>query len=45
MFSQLFSRSTAIRRNSFGYRPTRFFATFSECLIFGVQSTIENLKN
>ncbi len=29
MFSQLFSRSTAFRRNSFGYRPTRFFATCS----------------
>ena len=27
MLSQLFSRSTATRRNSFGYRPTRFFAT------------------
>src|ERR1700756_3395743 len=30
MFSQLFSRSTAICRNDFGYRPTlRFFATRS----------------
>src|ERR1700730_11575587 len=27
MLSQLFSRSTAIRRNSFGYRPTRCFPT------------------
>jgi hypothetical protein len=27
MFSQRFSRSTAIRRNSFGYRPFRFLAT------------------
>src|ERR1700730_15436920 len=29
MFSQRFSRSTAIRRNSFGYRPFRLFATCS----------------
>ena len=29
MLSQLFNRSTAIRRNSFGYRPARFFATRS----------------
>ena len=29
MLSHSFSRSTAIRRNSFGYRPTRFFATCS----------------
>jgi len=51
MFSQLFSRSTAICRNDFGYRPTlRFFATRSpfsckvcqlcECLIWRVQSTL-----
>jgi molybdopterin-binding protein len=25
MLSHFFSRSTATRRNSFGYRPTRFF--------------------
>ena len=25
MLSQAFNRSTAIRRNSFGYRPTRLF--------------------
>src|SRR5215470_4586232 len=29
MLSQVFNRSTAIRRNSFGYRPTRLFATCS----------------
>ena len=29
MLSQVFKRSTAIRRNSFGYRPTRLFATCS----------------
>src|SRR6266852_4656816 len=29
MLSQAFKRSTAIRRNSFGYRPTRLFATCS----------------
>src|SRR5712691_11737060 len=29
MLSHFFSRSTAMRRNSFGYRPTRFFATCS----------------
>src|SRR5712692_3820505 len=29
MLSQDFNRSTAIRRNSFGYRPTRRFATCS----------------
>jgi len=29
MFSHCFSRSTHIRRNSFEYRPTRFFATRS----------------
>src|SRR5437667_12730398 len=29
MFSQRFSRSTAIRRNSFGYRPFRLLATCS----------------
>ena len=29
MLSQVFNRSTAIRRNSFGYRPTRLFATRS----------------
>src|ERR1700693_4415579 len=29
MLSQAFNRSTAIRRNSFGYRPTRLFATCS----------------
>src|ERR1700747_3179255 len=38
MLSQAFNRSTAIRRNSFGYRPTRLFATCSSfpckvCLI------------
>jgi hypothetical protein len=27
MLSQAFNRSTAIRRNSFGYFPTRLFAT------------------
>ena len=35
MLSRLFSRSTAIRRNSFDYRPTRFFATRSSfpCIV------------
>jgi hypothetical protein len=33
MFSQLFSRSTAIFRKAFGYRPiARFFATRSSFL-------------
>src|ERR1035438_5689191 len=35
MFSQRFSRSTAIRRNSFGYRPFRLFAT---CSFLSLQS-------
>jgi len=47
MLSQVLSRSTAIRRNSFGYHPTRLFATCSpfllvclnECLSLGVHST------
>ncbi len=47
MLSQSFNRSTAIRRNSFGYFPTRLFATcssfpckcaLSECLKLRVQS-------
>src|SRR5204863_7776195 len=29
MLSQVFNRSTAIRRNAFGYRPTRCFPTCS----------------
>jgi len=32
MLSQLFKRSTTIRRNSLGYRPTRLFATRSPFL-------------
>src|ERR1700730_62185 len=49
MLSQSFNRSTAIRRNSFGYFPTRLFATcssfpckcaLSECLKLRVQSTV-----
>src|SRR6266849_8595172 len=51
MLSQVFNRSTAIRRNSFGYLPTRLFATCSSfpckvCLIrvSQVKGSVHNLR-
>src|SRR2546425_6579887 len=52
MSSHCFIRSTTIRLNSFGYLPTRLFATlqllsakcaYNECLNLGVQSNHEVL--